>query len=117
MKESVLDLIKNLSRNCRETATLRFEQRDIDAESFCIIAHRLDSLYNLIDQYFKDREDDIKLVVFWKFLFDNPSIYHEVRGPEVLIFHKDAGPPVKVKLLGKGLTFREAVQNALLMYN
>lgn len=99
----------------REVAELRFEQQDIDAETFRATAMRLDALYELTDSWFNETEDRMKCAVMWKFLFNNPEVSFQTREPEVLIFQNisRAGEVVGHKLIGRGISFSEAVSNAL----
>lgn len=115
MKELILDTISNLSRDMREVAELRLEEQAIDAETFKITAVRLDALYGLVDSWFNETEDRMKCAVMWKFLFNNSEVSFQVREPEVLIFQNisRAGEVVGHKLIGRGISFTEAVSNAL----
>ena len=99
----------------REVAELRLEEQAIDAETFKITAVRLDALYGLVDSWFNETEDLVKCAAMWKFLFNNPEVSFQVREPEVLIFQSisRAGEVVGHKLIGRGISFTEAVSNAL----
>ena len=115
MKELILQLIQNLSRDCRETATLRFEQQDIDAETFRLTALRLDELYGMVDDYLTLSVERAKAAARWQFLFGNAEVTFQIREPEILIFQRVMadGEVKSLRLIGRGVSFSEAVDNAL----
>lgn len=115
MKETILDTIRNLSRDMREVAELRSEQQDIDAETFRMTAVRLDALFEIADSWFHETEERAKCAARWKFLFNNPDVSFQVREPEVLIFQNIIrdGEVVGQRLISRGVSFTESVDAAL----
>lgn len=115
MKETILDTIRNLSRDMREVATLRTETEEVDAETFRMTAVRLDALFELADSWFSETEERVKCSARWKFLFNNPDVSFQARDQEVLIFQNIWRDEkiVGQKFISRGGNFTEAVDAAL----